>query len=70
MTALTELFVPWFYVIRIAANLRLTRKQFKSIVKLLEVFVALALAPFFGGETAYTDNVSSGSGSEQVWMHQ
>lgn len=70
MTALTELFVPWLYVIGIAANIRLASQQLESIVKLLEVFIALALSPFFGGEAAYIDNVFSGGGSEQVWTHQ
>ncbi|GGD78554.1 hypothetical protein GCM10011357_36920 [Lacimicrobium alkaliphilum] len=70
MTALTEFFVPWFYVIRIAANIRLASKQLESIVNLPEVFISLTFSPFFGGETAYIDNVFSGSGSEQVWTHQ
>lgn len=70
MTALTELFVPWLYVIGIAANIRLASQQLESIVKLLEVFIALALSPFFGGEAAYIDNVFSGGGSELVWTHQ
>ncbi len=70
MTALTELFVPWLYVIGIAANIRLASQQLESIVKLLEVFIALALSPFFGDEAAYIDNVFSGGGSEQVWTHQ
>lgn len=35
MAALTELFVPWLYVIGIAANIRLARQQLESIVKLL-----------------------------------
>ncbi len=48
MTALTELFVPWFYVIRIGANIRLASKQLESIVKLPEVCIALALSPLFG----------------------
>ena len=70
MTALTELFVPWFYVTRIAANIRLASEQLESIVKLPEVRIALALSPLFGGEAAYLDNVFSGRGSEQVWTHQ
>ena len=32
MTALTELFVPWLYVIGIAANIRLASQQLESIV--------------------------------------
>jgi hypothetical protein len=70
MTALTEFFVPRLYVIRIAANVRSASNQLESIVKLLEVFIALALSPFFGGEAAYIDHVLSGGGSEQVWTHQ
>lgn len=30
MTALTELFVPWFYVTRIAANIRLASEQLEA----------------------------------------
>ena len=70
MTALTELFVPWLFVIRIAANIRLVSKQLESIVKLSEVFIALALFPLYGGEAAYIDNVFSGRGREQLWTHQ
>ena len=70
MTAQTELFVPWLYVIRIAANVGLASKQLESIVQLLEVFIALALSPFFRGEAADIDDVFSGGGSEQVWPHQ
>jgi hypothetical protein len=66
MTTLTELFVSWLYVIRIAASIRLVRKHLESIVKLPEVFIALALSPLFGGEAAYIDNVFSGRGREQV----
>jgi len=70
MTALTELFVPWLFVIRIAANIRLVSKQLESIVKLPEVFIALALFPPSGCEAAYIDNVFSVRGREQLWMHQ
>ena len=70
MTALTELFIPWLYVIRIAPNIRLAGEPLESIVKLPEVCIALALSPLFSGEAAYLDNVFSGRGSEQVWLHQ
>ena len=70
MTTLTELFVSWLYVIRIAANIRLASEPLESIVKLPEVCIALVFSPLFGGEAAYIDNVFSGRGSEQVWTHQ
>lgn len=70
MTALTELFVSWLYIIRIAANFRFASEQLESIIELLEVFIALSLSPLFGGEAAYIDNVFSGGGGEQILTHQ
>ena len=60
--ALAELFVRRFYVIRIATYLRLASKQLEGIIKLLEVLVALPLAPFFGGKAANIYKVFSSSG--------
>ena len=69
MAALTELFVSRLYVIRIAAYFRLTRKQLEGIIKLLEVFIALPLSPFFGGKSANINDVFPGGSGEQVWKH-
>ncbi len=64
MTALAKLFVSWLYVFRIAANLRLSSKEPKSIVKLLEVFVALTLSPLLSGKAANINYVFSSGGGE------
>jgi malonyl CoA-acyl carrier protein transacylase len=64
MAALTELFVPGLYVIRIAAYFRLASKQLEGIIKLLEVFVALPLSPFFSGKAANINKVFSSGGGE------
>jgi hypothetical protein len=64
MAALTELFVSRLYVIRIAAYFRLASKQLEGIIKLLEVFVALPLSPFFSGKAANINKVFSSGGGE------
>ena len=70
MTALAILLVPRLYVFRIAANIRLARKQPEGIVKLFEVFIALALSPLFRGKAPDMNNVFSSSGGEQERGHQ
>lgn len=64
MAAQAELFVPRLYAIRIAAYFRLASQQLEGIIKLLEVFVALALSPFLSGEASNINNVFSGGGGE------
>ncbi len=64
MAALAELFVRRFYVIRIAAYLRLASKHLKGIIKLLEVLVTLPLSPFFSGKAANIYKVFSSSDGE------
>jgi hypothetical protein len=64
MATLTEFFVPWFNVFRIAAHFRLARKQLEGIIKLLEVFVALPLSPLLSGKVANINKVFSGGGGE------
>jgi hypothetical protein len=64
MAALTELFVSRLYVIRIAAYFRLASKQLEGSIKLLEVFVALPLSPFFSGKAANINKVFSSGGGE------
>jgi hypothetical protein len=69
MAALAKFFVPRLYVFRIAAYVRLARKQLKGIIKLLKVFVPLPLSPLHSGKVANINNVFSGSGGEQKWAH-
>ena len=69
MATLAEFFVPWFDIVRIAAYFRLARKQFECIIKLLEVFIALPLSPFFGGKAANINKIFAGSSGKQVWTH-
>jgi len=69
MTALAKLFVSRFYVFRIAANFRLSRKEPKSIIKLLEVFVALTLSSLLSGKAANINDIFSIRGGEREWRH-
>jgi hypothetical protein len=64
MTTLAKLFISWLYSFCIAANLRLSSKEPESIVKLLEVFVALTPSPLLSGKAAYINYVLSGGGRE------
>ena len=66
MAALAELFVFWLYILRIEAYFRLASKQLEGIIKLLEVFVALSLSPFFSGKAANIHKVFSSCGGEYV----
>jgi|GEM_PF-1008644 len=69
MTTMAELFISWFYIFCIAANLRLSSKEPESVVKLLEVFAALTPSPLLSGKAADINNVFSGGGGEQEWRH-
>ena len=69
MTTLAKLFVPRLYVFCVEANIRLSGKESESIVKLLEVFVALTLSPLFCGKAANINYVFSGGRGEQEWRH-
>ena len=69
MATLAKLFVSWFYIFCIAANLRLSSKEPESIVKLLEVLVALTSPPPLSGKAANINYVFSGGRGEQKWRH-
>lgn len=69
MATLAKLFVSWFYIFCIAPNLRLSSKEPESIVKLLEVFVALTPSPLLSGKAANINYVFSGGRGEQKWRH-
>ncbi len=62
MAALAELFVPGLYVIRIPVYILLASKHLEGVIKLLHIFVALPLSPFFGGKAANIHKVFSSSG--------
>ena len=53
MAALAKFSVSGSYIFSLPAYVGLARKQLEGIIKLLEVFIALPLSPFFSGKTAY-----------------
>ena len=66
MATLAKLFVSWFYIFCIAPNLRLSSKEPESIVKLLEVLVALTSPPPLSGKAANINYVFSSASLKKI----